>query len=319
MNFVLSLILRLVTLLAKIGSFPLFILEKTASFVRKIIFRITRFTRKIVKNILNFILNVIKSVAKGIRKAIKAVFRFIKGFIFFLKRVLFNRFVLFGFATLLLVSSAYELGLREGKFQHQKMVLAQREAAPLKVFDRNGTLLYSTTVGNFETTAPSATEYKRAPGFVLSVLQSLTKQFGSKIFNNGVLITTTLDMKLQTAAQEAVIEQVVAANATDGSLLVVNSQTGDILAFVDSIHYFDQPTQPLDMQNKFIDIIQIIQAKKLNPFLSLTDKNGKGIFSKKIEVVNDIDVSVFKSVTWNPDESTITTIGNYLVWTSLKK
>jgi len=90
--------------------------------------------------------------------------------------------------------------------------------------------------------APNKIDIK-APHFVMSVKQSLVEKYGEELIEKGGLeITTTLDYSVQKMAEEAVtneIERLSSLNVTNGAALVMNPQTGEILAMVGSKNYFD--------------------------------------------------------------------------------
>lgn len=81
----------------------------------------------------------------------------------------------------------------------------------------------------------------RAPHFVAYVKQLLIDQLGEKTVNaGGLTVTTTLDWKLQEAAQLAVKEEVDKAKklkVSNGAALVLDPKTGEILAMVGSKDY----------------------------------------------------------------------------------
>ena len=83
-----------------------------------------------------------------------------------------------------------------------------------------------------------------APHFVMYVKQALVELFGQKMVEEGGLqVTTTLDWELQDFAQKTVkeeIEQIKKLNVSNGSALITNPKTGEILAMVGSRDYFDQ-------------------------------------------------------------------------------
>lgn len=82
----------------------------------------------------------------------------------------------------------------------------------------------------------------KAPHFVMWVKNQLIDQFGEKMVDSGGLkVTTTLDWELQDFAQQAVASEVAKLkkeNVTNGSALVTNPKTGEILAMVGSKDYF---------------------------------------------------------------------------------
>lgn len=81
----------------------------------------------------------------------------------------------------------------------------------------------------------------RAPHFVAYIRELLEKQFGSKIVTGGGLrVTTSLDWKLQENAQKIVSEEVEKAQklkVSNGSAVVLDPKTGEILAMVGSKDY----------------------------------------------------------------------------------
>lgn len=83
----------------------------------------------------------------------------------------------------------------------------------------------------------------QAPHFVMYVKQQLVDLYGEKMVEQGGLkVTTTLDLELQEKAQEAVseeIEKVEYLDITNGAALLMNPQTGEILAMVGSKDYND--------------------------------------------------------------------------------
>ncbi|MFQ5452551.1 MAG: transglycosylase domain-containing protein, partial [Candidatus Paceibacterota bacterium] len=83
----------------------------------------------------------------------------------------------------------------------------------------------------------------RAPHFVFYVRKLISEQFGEKILDQGIEITTTLDLDLQEQAQKIVfdeIEKTKALKATNGSVIVLDNKTGQILSMVGSYDYTDE-------------------------------------------------------------------------------
>lgn len=84
--------------------------------------------------------------------------------------------------------------------------------------------------------------YVRAPHFVSFVRSELEKEYGPRMVNSGGLtVTTTLDLDLQERVQE-IVTKGVADNAwlsiSNGAAVVLDSQSGEILAYVGSVDYF---------------------------------------------------------------------------------
>ncbi len=81
----------------------------------------------------------------------------------------------------------------------------------------------------------------QAPHFVMYVKQQLVDLYGEKMVEQGGLkVTTTLDLKLQEKAQEAVSEEIKKVeylDITNGAAILMNPQTGEILSMVGSKDY----------------------------------------------------------------------------------
>jgi 1A family penicillin-binding protein len=90
--------------------------------------------------------------------------------------------------------------------------------------------------------ALSTTDIK-APHFVFYVRDLLYEQFGvERVEKGGLRVTTTLDLKLQNAAQASVSAEIATLNrhnVSNGAALVTKPNTGEILAMVGSKNYFD--------------------------------------------------------------------------------
>lgn len=89
------------------------------------------------------------------------------------------------------------------------------------------------------TPAPTLT----APHFSLWVKDLLVQKYGlTKVEQDGLIVTTTLDLDLQNFAQAAVATEVgrlKAEKVGNGAVLVTRPKTGEILAMVGSFDYFD--------------------------------------------------------------------------------
>jgi 1A family penicillin-binding protein len=84
----------------------------------------------------------------------------------------------------------------------------------------------------------------KAPHFVQYVQGILEERYGQKIVEQGGLkVTTTLDLKLQEKTQEIVAEEISEVehlHITNGAAVIIDSETGEILAMVGSKD-FDDP------------------------------------------------------------------------------
>lgn len=84
-----------------------------------------------------------------------------------------------------------------------------------------------------------------APHFVLYVKSLLEEKYGAKMVEQGGLkVTTTLDYEMQKIAEEEVRNQIDRltqnnANARNAGLVAIDPRTGEVLAMVGSVDYFD--------------------------------------------------------------------------------
>jgi len=84
----------------------------------------------------------------------------------------------------------------------------------------------------------------KAPHFVMYIKQLLEEKYGSSILETGGLkVTTSLDWELQQKAEKAVKEEVdkvtSSLNIKNGSSVMLNTSTGEILTMVGSKDFFD--------------------------------------------------------------------------------
>lgn len=82
-----------------------------------------------------------------------------------------------------------------------------------------------------------------APHFVLYVKEKLVEEYGQRVVEQGGLqVRTTLSLKNQQAAEAAIASNVARIQSYGGSnaaLTAINPKTGEILAMVGSVDYFD--------------------------------------------------------------------------------
>lgn len=85
----------------------------------------------------------------------------------------------------------------------------------------------------------------RSPHFVFYTKNQLDNYFGIKTVEEGGLkVKTTLDYKIQAEAENILkeeLEKISYLNVTNGAILVTRPATGEILAMVGSVDYFNQP------------------------------------------------------------------------------
>ncbi len=82
----------------------------------------------------------------------------------------------------------------------------------------------------------------KAPHFVFHVKKIIEERYGKDVIEEGGLkVTTTLDLDIQTQAEEALKEEISELedlDVTNGAVLVTRPPTGEILAMVGSVDYF---------------------------------------------------------------------------------
>lgn len=88
------------------------------------------------------------------------------------------------------------------------------------------------------------TESITAPHFVFYIQELLDQQYGAQVVDQGGLkIITTLDMRLQKIAEDALTQyqaRLKSNGASNASIVAINPKNGDILAMVGSIDYFNK-------------------------------------------------------------------------------
>jgi len=84
----------------------------------------------------------------------------------------------------------------------------------------------------------------KAPHFTVYVREQLEAEFGTELVHRGGLrVYTTLDMRLQEAAQQAIAQQMAALaelKASNAALVALDPNNGQILAMVGSADFFDE-------------------------------------------------------------------------------
>lgn len=84
----------------------------------------------------------------------------------------------------------------------------------------------------------------RHPHFIFTVLQQLEAEIGAQaIYRGGLRIYTTLDETAQQMAEEAIVSarpNINAAGANNAAMVVVQPQTGEVLALVGSVDFNDE-------------------------------------------------------------------------------
>jgi penicillin-binding protein 1A len=83
-----------------------------------------------------------------------------------------------------------------------------------------------------------STQGVAGPYFANYVKDRLVKKYGaSKTFGGGLKVTTTLDVNMQRMAREAIASVLPASSGPTASIVVMNAQTGDVLAMVGGANY----------------------------------------------------------------------------------
>lgn len=113
---------------------------------------------------------------------------------------------------------------------------------------------YQKEIESFNFTKTSASFY--APHFVEYVKKQLIDKFGEKKVNEGGLrVVTTLDLTIQAETEKIVreeLDKIKGLNVSNGAALVMDPQSGEILAYVGSKEY---ESEDEDFQGKF-DVVR---------------------------------------------------------------
>ncbi len=120
----------------------------------------------------------------------------------------------------------------------------QRDVLNLMVSAGYLTKVQSDEIYNQDLSFASKGEIIKAPHFVNYVISKLEKKYGQQMIAQGGLeVFTTIDMDLQNQMQLIIANNVTEMskryNVTNGAGLVTNPATGEILAMVGSVNYWD--------------------------------------------------------------------------------
>ncbi|MBU0649640.1 PBP1A family penicillin-binding protein, partial [Patescibacteria group bacterium] len=122
--------------------------------------------------------------------------------------------------------------------QRQALVLNRMEELGIISADQNQKALAD------ELKFVEQVEYIKAPHFVQYVRKELERLYGRQMVESGGLtVKTTLNLDLHNRLQEIVTDEVAKAaplNITNGALVALEPQTGQILAYVGSVDYFKE-------------------------------------------------------------------------------
>ena len=117
----------------------------------------------------------------------------------------------------------------------------------------------------------------RAPHFVNYVRDYLERRYGrDTLYNGGLEIQTTLDLKVQAAAEKAAREHIATIkhlNANNASVVAIDPKTGEILAMVGSVDFYDKS---IDGQVNMA-VAERQPGSALKPFNYITAMAEKGV------------------------------------------
>jgi len=142
-----------------------------------------------------------------------------------------------------------------------------------------------------------------APHFVFYVKQILEEEYGvDRVERGGLKVTTTLDSSLQEIAEEEVAKGVDTAkarfNVNNSAMVVLDPKTGDVLAMVGSVDYWNVDDPRVDGNvNIAVSLRQMGSAVK--PFVYLTAINqgyGPWLLTPDIK---DVQFGNYKPTNWN--------------------
>ncbi|NCP87512.1 MAG: hypothetical protein CO094_13985 [Anaerolineae bacterium CG_4_9_14_3_um_filter_57_17] len=125
--------------------------------------------------------------------------------------------------------------------QEENCIAVSNAPAPICVAIQDGLAAKQAIIAyNF----PTPNIQTRYPHWVQFVREQLEARFDAQtIYRSGFVVTTSLDPALQDAAQQIVSQQVanlVDKNASNGALVAIRPQTGEILAMVGSVDFYNE-------------------------------------------------------------------------------
>jgi penicillin-binding protein 1C len=130
---------------------------------------------------------------------------------------------------------------------HTKDLFARQKLVLQKMLDLGKITKdqYNAAIAEKITFQPQSIGGIKAPHFVMAVQDYLVQKYGEGMVDTGGLkVTTTLDWNLQQDAEKAVSDGVTRNtqlyNSTNGALVAEDPQSGQILALVGSVDYFDR-------------------------------------------------------------------------------
>ena len=136
--------------------------------------------------------------------------------------------------------------------------------------------------------------YKKAPLISDYILSMLIKKYGEdNTVRKGLTVRSSISLVTQTQLQQIVLEEIMrTSSANTISLMIADTRNGDILGYVNSDTYSDIATENQVLQ-KITDRYSEQTHSPLNPIISITNREGKLIYQKKVnsnkaEVANEI-------------------------------
>jgi membrane peptidoglycan carboxypeptidase len=164
------------------------------------------------------------------------------------------------------------------------------------------------TAEEIEAAKAEELEYKttriniKAPHFVFYVKQLLEEEFGTeRVERGGLKVTTTLDYSVQEIAEEETIKGVdrsKGVNVNNGSLVAMDPNTGEILAMVGSVDYFNNDDPRVD-GNVNIALSERQMGSSIKPFVYLTAFNqGYGPWLETPDL-EDMKFGNYDPVNWD--------------------
>lgn len=159
----------------------------------------------------------------------------------------------------------------------EKMITKKEAMEAKKTPPSNGNITFSTTLSHI-----------KAPHFVFYVREELIKMLGGgpdaelKLMTTGFKVKTTLDSRMQKAAEKAIEKnknKLQTFGASNAALAAIDPKTGQILAMVGSVDYFDKDFGSVNVANSprqpgssFKPIVYVTGFKgKYNPAFMLWD------------------------------------------------
>lgn len=125
--------------------------------------------------------------------------------------------------------------------------------------------------------------YKKAPLLSDYIVSLLIRKYGhGNTLRSGLAVRSSVNLMTQTQLQQIILDEIMrTSSANTISLMIADTRNGDILGYVNSDTYSDITNENRVLQ-KIVDTYSEQTHTQLNPIISITNRDGKQIYQKKV-------------------------------------